>query len=334
MRMCGRALAVAALVRSALAFTSAPALGRRSLVASAAKATVEPSGPQIYDSLSQFAQHADLCVVVKYGGHAMSDERAAESFAQDIVLMQKLGLRPVVVHGGGPQIGNMLKKLNTTSEFIDGLRVTDAETVKVSEMVLCGTINKQIAAAISRLGGRALGLSGKDDNLLVAEKLVKMTAGADGTQEVVDLGFVGEPTEVNAGLLDSVLDMGVIPVVAPIAVGRDGETFSVNADTAAGAVAEALKASRLLLLTDVTGVLDENMELISSITPRSAKDLIRSGVIKGGMIPKLETALQAVNNGCGGAAIVDGRVDHAVLKELFSAGGAGTLVTADVDDEQ
>jgi acetylglutamate kinase len=259
----------------------------------------------------------------------MSDERAAECFAEDIVLMQKLALRPVVVHGGGPQIGNMLKQLNTTSTFIDGLRVTDAATVKVSEMVLCGSINKQISAAISRLGGRAVGLSGKDDNLLVAEKLVKERMGEDGHTEIVDLGFVGEPTAVNAKLLESLSDDGIIPVIAPIATGAGGATFSVNADTAAGAVAEALAASRLLLLTDVTGVLDENMKLISSITPTSANELIKSGIIKGGMIPKVQTALQAVEGGVEGAAIVDGRVDHAVLKELFSVSGAGTLVTCD-----
>jgi acetylglutamate kinase len=292
-------------------------------------------GTKIFEALECFSQHSGLCVVVKYGGHAMSDERAAECFAQDIVLMQKLGVRPVVVHGGGPQIGDMLKRLNTTSQFIDGLRVTDAATVKVSEMVLCGSINKQISAAISRLGGRALGLSGKDDSLIVADKLVKERLNEKGNVvEIVDLGFVGEPAEVNAKLLNDVLDDGRIPVVAPIAAGRNGETFSVNADTAAGAVAEALKASRLLLLTDVTGVLDANMELIQRITPSSADALVKEGIIKGGMIPKLQTAVQAVNNGCGGAAIVDGRIDHAVLEELFSDEGAGTLVVADDEDEE
>ena len=293
------------------------------------------AGTDIFEALECFAQHSGKCVVVKYGGHAMSDERSAECFAQDIVLMQKLGVRPVVVHGGGPQIGDMLQRLNTTSQFIDGLRVTDAATVKVSEMVLCGSINKQISAAISRLGGKALGLSGKDDSLIVAEKLVKERFDESGNVvEVVDLGFVGEPCEVNARLLNDVLDDGRIPVVAPIAAGRNGETFSVNADTAAGAVAEALKASRLLLLTDVTGVLDANMELIQRITPASADALVQSGVIKGGMIPKLQTAVQAVKNGCGGAAIVDGRIDHALLEELFSDEGAGTLVVADEDEEE
>jgi len=290
----------------------------------------DSEGAQIFASLSQFAQHADQCVVVKYGGHAMSDEAAAECFAEDVVLLQKLGVRPVVVHGGGPQIGRMLGALNATSTFVDGLRVTDGETVKVSEMVLSGSINKQIAAAISRLGGRALGLSGKDDGLLRAEKLIKKRTNAEtGSLEVVDLGFVGNPTAVNARLLADLMDLGLIPVVAPIAVGAGGETYSVNADTAAGAVAEALGASRLLLLTDVAGVLDGDMNLVPTITPASAKDLIATGVISGGMIPKLQTAVRAVTNGCGGAAIVDGRVDHAVVKELFSEEGAGTLVVPD-----
>lgn len=289
----------------------------------------DSEGSQIYGSLSEFAQHAGRCVVVKYGGHAMSDDAAADAFAEDIVLLQKLNIRPVVVHGGGPQIGSMLARLNTTSTFVDGLRVTDGATVKVSEMVLSGSINKQIAAAISRLGGRALGLSGKDDRLLEAEKLIMKRTDATGSLEVVDLGFVGEPTKVNAALLEDLMALGITPVIAPIAVGAGGETFSVNADTAAGAVAEALCASRLLLLTDVAGVLDGDMRLVPSITPSSAKDLINDGVISGGMIPKLQTAVHAVEAGCGGAAIVDGRVDHAVLKELFSAEGAGTLVSPD-----
>jgi len=293
-------------------------------------ATSSLAGAEIYESLECFAQHEKKCVVVKYGGHAMSDERAAECFAQDIVLMQKLGVRPVVVHGGGPQIGEMLKRLNTTSTFIEGLRVTDAATVQISEMVLCGKINKQIAAAISRQGGHALGLSGKDDSLIVAEKLVKERYDNSGNVvEVLDLGFVGEPVAVNDVLITDILDQGRIPVIAPIAAGRKGETFSVNADTAAGAVAEALSASRLLLLTDVAGVLDADMKLIERITPTSAEDLVKEGIIKGGMIPKLQTAVQAVKGGCGGAAIVDGRIDHAVLEELFSESGAGTLVVAD-----
>lgn len=284
------------------------------------------SGEQIYESLSEFGFHAGQDVVVKYGGHAMSDDRAAVHFAEDVVLMQKLGIRPVVVHGGGPQIGEMLERLAVETRFVEGLRVTDRETVEVAEMVLCGNINKKIAAAVTAAGGHALGLSGRDDSLIVAEKLIKR----DVNDEVVDLGFVGDPVQVNAKLLTDLLDQHIIPIIAPIATGpRPGEVFSVNADTAAGAVAEALAASRLLLLTDVVGVLDSQMALIPDITPRSAKDLIADGVIKGGMIPKLQTAVNAVTNGVKGAAIVDGRVHHAILKELFSKHGAGTLVTPD-----
>lgn len=289
------------------------------------------SGGQIYESLSHFAYYAGECVVVKYGGHAMSDAAAAQCFAQDIVLMQKLGVQPVVVHGGGPQIGNMLSQLNVSTQFVDGLRVTDAETIRVAEMVLSGSINKGIAAAVTAEGGHALGLSGRDNNIIVAEKLVKEVDGEDGHPQVVDLGFVGEPAEVNAKLLKQLLDQGVTPIIAPIACGRkQGEVYSVNADTAAGAVAEALGASRLLLLTDVQGVLDAESSLITDITPKSAKSLIAEGIIKGGMIPKLQTAVKAVNNGVGGAAIVDGRVPHAILKELFSEHGAGTLVAPDL----
>ncbi|KAJ8613540.1 hypothetical protein CTAYLR_002162 [Chrysophaeum taylorii] len=286
------------------------------------------SGPQIYESLSHFGMHAGKTVVVKYGGHAMSDEAAARCFAQDIVLLQKLGVRPVVVHGGGPQIGNLLSRLNVSTSFVDGLRITDAATVEVAEMVLSGTINKQIAAAISAEGGHALGLSGRDDSLIVAERLLKERRGDDGHLEVIDLGFVGEPKSVNAALLVRLLGQDVIPVVAPIATGRNGETFSVNADTAAGAVAQALGASRLLLLTDVPGVLDARKNLLEAITPASARDLIADGIVRGGMIPKLQTAVTAVNNGVDGAAIVDGRVPHAVLLELFSEKGAGTLVSS------
>lgn len=289
------------------------------------RATV--TGEQIYQSLSELGRHAGKSVVVKYGGHAMSDAAAALCFAQDVVLLQRMGVLPVVVHGGGPQIGDMLAKLNVSTSFVDGLRVTDEATVSVAEMVLSGSINKKIAAAIAKAGGHALGLSGRDDGILVAEKLIKQRPDDQG---VIDLGFVGDPVEVNAPLISKLLDQGIIPVIAPIAAGHDpDDVFSVNADTAAGAVAQALEASRLLLLTDVPGVLDTDRNLISRITPESAKGLIATGVITGGMIPKLQTALKAVNNGVNGAAIIDGRVPHAVLLELFSADGAGTLVTRD-----
>lgn len=289
---------------------------------------VSASGKEIYESLSQFAHHAGQTVVVKYGGHAMSNASAARCFAQDIVLLQKLGVKPVVVHGGGPQIGDMLARLNVETTFVEGLRVTDATTVQVAEMVLAGSINKGIAAAITAEGGHALGLSGRDDQLIVAERLVKKRVNSDGSSETVDLGFVGQPVGVNADRLRGLLADGVTPVLAPIATGPNGETYSVNADTAAGAVAEALCATRLLLLTDVPGVLDADKTLVPTITPQSAARLIDTGVISGGMIPKLQTALQAVDRGVEGAAIVDGRVPHAVLEELFSEQGAGSLVTA------
>lgn len=323
-------LALAAVSRGVTSLQIGAHHAVRRVVSRSAMPAAGLDGPQIYESLSQFAVHANRDVVVKYGGHAMSDDAASAFFAQDIVLMQKLGLRPVVVHGGGPQIGDMLKRLNATSTFVDGLRVTDAATVKVSEMVLCGSINKKISAAIAAAGGHALGLSGKDDKLIVAERLVKMREGLSGP-EVVDMGFVGEPISVNSDLLKRLLDIGIIPVIAPIAIGLDGQTYSVNADTAAGAVAEALGASRLLLLTDVAGVLDASKTLVTSITRSSAKKLIAEGVISGGMIPKLQTALQAVDAGVEGCAIVDGRIPHAVLKELFSKQGAGTLITADAE---
>mmetsp|Transcript_5617 Transcript_5617/g.23344 ORF Transcript_5617/g.23344 Transcript_5617/m.23344 type:complete len:391 (+) Transcript_5617:41-1213(+) len=285
--------------------------------------TAALSGGQIYEALDEFSHHAGKRVVVKYGGHAMSDAHAADCFAKDVVLMQRLGVKPVVVHGGGPQIGEMLERLQVPTRFVEGLRVTDAATIEVAEMVL-GSINKAISAAIASAGGHALGLSGRDDSLIVAEKLVKKTVG----DTAVDLGFVGTPLSVNADLLESLLDQRVIPVIAPIAAGtgKSDEAFSLNADTAAGAVAAALGASRLLLLTDVPGVLDGEGRLVDEVTPETAKTLIDEGVIRGGMLPKIETALYAVNSGVQGAAIVDGRIPHAVLKELFSPQGAGTLV--------
>mmetsp|Transcript_20989 Transcript_20989/g.67623 ORF Transcript_20989/g.67623 Transcript_20989/m.67623 type:complete len:338 (-) Transcript_20989:105-1118(-) len=298
---------------------------RRQGLLPTAASPLEIDGSVIYESLSEFGVHAGQDVVVKYGGHAMSDDTAALHFAQDVVLMQRLGIRPVVVHGGGPQIGEMLERLEVPTRFVEGLRVTDEETVAVAEMVLCGSINKKIAAAVTRAGGHALGLSGRDDSLIVAEKLIKHDPKTD---ETIDLGLVGDPVSVNAKLLADLLDQRIVPVVAPIASGADGEkVYSVNADTAAGAVAEAVQASRLLLLTDVVGVLDADGQLIKDITPQSARKLIADGVIKGGMIPKLQTAVHAVNHGVKGAAIVDGREDHAILKELFSKHGAGTLVT-------
>ena len=259
------------------------------------------------------AQYSGKTVVVKYGGHAMG--AGGETFASDIVLLRRVGINPIVVHGGGPQINRMLDRLGIKSTWVNGLRVTDAETMEIVEMVLAGTINKQLVAAISRAGGRAIGLTGKDGNLLQAKK-----AGGD-----VDLGFVGEPTRVDADVLCGFRKADMIPVIAPIGVGEAGETYNINADTVAGAVAAAAQAMRFLLLTDVPGVLDANQRLIPELSAGEARRLIADGTISGGMIPKVETCLKAVDGGVEAAVIVDGRVPHAILLELFTA-GAGTLI--------
>jgi acetylglutamate kinase len=253
----------------------------------------------------------------------------AHDFAQDIVLMKQTGIDPVVVHGGGPQIGAMLGRLGIQSRFVDGLRVTDQAAVDVVEMVLTGSINKQIVSRINAAGGRALGLSGKDGNLVIARK-VAMTERdpVSGEQRDVDLGFVGEPETVNPEVLHSIMKSETIPVIAPIGVGRGGETYNINADTMAGAVADAVKAERLVLLTDVAGVLDNDKKLIARLTVREARALIASGTISGGMIPKIQTAINAVEGGVHAAAILDGRIPHVLLLELFTEHGAGTLITA------
>jgi acetylglutamate kinase len=266
-------------------------------------------------------------IVVKYGGHAMGDEKIAGDFARDIVLMKQVGMNPIVVHGGGPQIGAMLERLKVKSEFIDGLRVTDAATVEIVEMVLSGTINKQIVAAINKAGGRAVGLSGKDANFLVARKVTRTKKDPDShIERVLDLGFVGEPEEIDPSFLESFEQSDIIPVVAPIGIGRDGATYNINADTVAGAVAAAMKAERLLLLTDVKGVLDKNKQLMPELTAAQVRALVADGTISGGMIPKVETCLLAVDGGVAGAIILDGRVRHATLLEIFTDKGVGTLI--------
>jgi acetylglutamate kinase len=265
--------------------------------------------------------------VIKYGGHAMGDTRVGQQFAADVVLLKQVGVNPIVVHGGGPQIGEMLERLKITSSFIDGLRVTDAATVEVVEMVLSGSINKQIVSAIGDAGGMAIGLSGKDGKLIVARKLRRTTRDPDSNiEKILDLGFVGEPHQINAEILESFEDSDVIPVIAPIGIGKNGETYNINADTAAGAIAAAVGATRLFLLTDVVGVLDKNKELISQITASRARQLIADGTISGGMIPKVETCLDAVEKGVEAAVILDGRVPHALLLEIFTTGGAGTMI--------
>ena len=281
------------------------------------------------EALPYMRRYAGKTFVVKYGGHAMGDETVGRNFARDVVLMKQVGLNPVVVHGGGPQIGRMLERLAIRSQFIDGLRVTDAATVEVVEMVLAGSINKQIVAAIGEAGGKAVGLSGKDAGLIRARRLTRTRRDPDSNIErVVDLGFVGEPESVDPSILTIFERTDIIPVIAPIGLGADGQTYNINADTAAGAIAAALKAARLLLLTDVAGVLDAQGRLLTRLTAPDVARLIEEGTISGGMIPKIETCLAAVDGGVDAAVILDGREPHALLLEIFTEHGAGTLLEA------
>ena len=282
------------------------------------------------EALPYIQRYAGQTIVVKYGGHAMVDPALSAGFARDVVLLKALGIHPVIVHGGGPQIGKLLEKLGIVSEFKGGLRVTDEETMEVVEMVLSGPINKSIVRAINQAGGKAVGLSGSDGNLIRAEKATKTSKDPDShIEQVLDLGFVGEPSAIDTTVLDVMLrnDSQLIPVVAPVGVGRDGARYNINADTAAGALAAALGASRLLLLTDVAGVLDKQKNLIREIPVADIPGLIADGTAAGGMIPKLETAAHSVNHGVGAAVILDGRAPHALLMELFTEHGAGTLVS-------
>ena len=279
------------------------------------------------EALPYMRRHAGHTFVVKYGGHAMGESELARSFASDIVLLKHVGINPIVVHGGGPQIGAMLDRLKIQSSFIEGLRVTDAATVEVVEMVLAGRINKEIASFINQAGGFAVGLSGKDGNLIQATKLRRTQRDPESNiEKILDLGFVGEPSAITTHVLDVFQKTDVIPVIAPIGIGARGETYNINADTAAGAIAEAVGAKRLLLLTDVAGVLDDLGNLIPKMQADKARALIKTGTIKGGMIPKVETCVKAVDGGVDGAVIIDGRVPHALLLELFTEHGAGTLI--------
>ena len=278
----------------------------------------------LMQALPHMLHYDDTIIVVKYGGHAMGDESVARNFARDMVLLEQSGVNPVVVHGGGPQIGAMLTKLGIKSEFADGLRVTDKATVEVVEMVLAGAINKQIVGFINSEGGRAIGLCGKDGNMVTAQKVRKVEQ--DG-KPAIDLGFVGEPSKVDSTVLEQVLGRELIPVLAPIAQGSEGETFNVNADTFAGAIAGALNAKRLLLLTDVPGVLDKDKNLIKELHIGDIPALIADGTITGGMIPKVETCIYAIEQGVEGVVILDGKIPHAVLIELLTDHGAGTLIT-------
>jgi acetylglutamate kinase len=284
----------------------------------------------LIEALPYFQRYAGRSFVVKYGGHAMGDPEAARDFAEDIVLLKAVGINPVVVHGGGPQIGAMLKKLGVESRFVDGLRVTDKETAEVAEMVLSGAINKELVSWIAQAGGKALGISGKDGGLVTAAKVTRTTKDPDSQiEQVVDLGFVGEPEEVDITILETASKAGMIPIVAPIAAGADGHTYNINADTMAGAIAAALGAARLFLLTDVPGVLDKQGDLMTDLTPADIARLREDGTISGGMIPKLETCVKAVEAGCEAAVVLDGRVGHAMLLEFFTSRGAGTLVRAE-----
>jgi acetylglutamate kinase len=279
------------------------------------------------EALPHMQRYDEEIVVVKYGGHAMGQETLARDFARDIVLLEQAAINPVVVHGGGPQIAAMLKKLGIKSEFAAGLRVTDAATVEIVEMVLAGSINKQIVGYINAAGGKAIGLCGKDGNMVTARKVTRTIVDSDSNiEKVVDLGFVGEPDKVDLTVLNHVLGKELIPVLAPVAAAADGGTFNVNADTFAGAIAGALKAKRLLLLTDVEGVLDKDKNLISDLSVAKARELIADGTISGGMIPKVETCIYALDQGVEGVVIMDGKVPHAVLLELLTDHGLGTLM--------
>jgi len=266
------------------------------------------------EALPFIQRYTDKTIVIKFGGNAMGDAELTRQFANDVVLLRQFGVRPVIVHGGGPQIGSMLERLNIKSEFVDGLRVSDIETVEIAEMVLSGGINKGLVQAINAAGGKAVGLSGKDANLITATKLRE------------DLGFAGEPSETDVTVLDTLAANGFIPVISPISAGAEGESFNVNADTAAGVIASALGAARLMLLTDIEGVMDDEKNLLTNLSAADGRKLIKDGVAKGGMIPKLETAIHAVESGVQAVVILDGRRAHGLLVELFTDKGAGTLI--------
>jgi acetylglutamate kinase len=274
------------------------------------------------EALPYMRRYAGKTFVVKYGGNAMVNKELAGVFAQDIVLLRQVGINPIVVHGGGPQINQMLDRLHIKSHFIDGLRVTDAATMEVVEMVLAGSTNKHIVSAINAAGGKAVGLSGRDANLLIATKQVLKKNGQE-----IDLGFVGDPKTVDPHVLKTLAQGGMIPVIAPVSAGEGGETYNINADTAAGAIAVAVGAARLLLLTDVPGVLDKDGKLLENLTVSQVKTLMGDGTISGGMIPKLETCIEAVEGGVDGAVILDGRVPHSLLLETFTERGVGTFVS-------
>ena len=278
------------------------------------------------EALPHLIRYDEQTVVIKFGGNAMGDAALADAFAQDVVYLKQSGVNPIVVHGGGPQIASMLKKLEISSNFVHGLRVTDKPTVEVVEMVLSGLINKDIVSAINRQGGKAVGISGKDANLMIAKKITELPDPESNLMKAVDIGYVGDPVEVNPHIVDVISKSDLIPVIAPVGISRDGETLNINADTFASALAARMKAKRLLLLTDVTGVLDKEKKLIPELTVPEAREMIRNGTISGGMIPKIEGCIEVVEAGVEAVVIIDGRVPHCVLLELFTEHGVGTLV--------
>jgi acetylglutamate kinase len=292
----------------------------------------DPVSPEVQarilsEALPYMQRYDEEIIVVKYGGHAMGEEQLARDFARDIVLLAQTAINPIVVHGGGPQIEAMLKKVGVQSQYAAGLRITDAKTLEIVEMVLAGSINKQMVGYINEAGGKAVGLCGKDGNMVVARKLTRTVIDPDSAiEKVIDLGYVGEPDKVDTTVLTQILGRELIPVLAPVAAAANGGTFNVNADTFAGAIAGALHAKRLLLLTDVPGVLDKSKRLIKELSVDEARRLIADGTISGGMIPKVETCIEALDNGVEGVVILDGKVPHAVLLELFTELGAGTLI--------
>ncbi|MEH6544806.1 MAG: acetylglutamate kinase [Sneathiella sp.] len=270
--------------------------------------------------------------VIKYGGHAMGDESLAHDFARDVALLKQVGINPIIVHGGGPQIGAMLERLKIKSSFVDGLRVTDKETVEIAEMVLSGSLNKKIVSSINSAGGLAVGLSGKDGNLIEAQKLTRTKRDPDSNIErILDLGFVGEPRRINPEILENFEENNAIPVIAPIGIGPKGQTYNINADTVAGHIAAAIGATKLIMMTDVEGVLDKDKNLMSRLSPTDVKKLQKDGTIVGGMIPKLETCLFALEEGVDAATILDGRIPHVLLLEIFTEHGVGTMITDHID---
>ncbi len=280
------------------------------------------------EALPYMREFAGETFVIKFGGNAMGDEALAQCFARDVVLMKHVGIHPIIVHGGGPQIGSMLERLGIKSEFVDGLRVTTKDAVEVAEMVLSGNINKRIVSDINAAGGCAIGLSGKDANLIEATRIRRTRRDSDSNiEKIVDMGFVGEPTYINPDIFLALEETNIIPVIAPIGFGENGETFNINADTAAGAIASALAARKLIMLTDVSGVLDKEKQLISKMSIEEAQKRIKDGTITGGMIPKIETCMHAVKSGVEASHILDGREHHAVLLEVFTEGGTGTMIS-------